>query len=236
MEGYMADILIVHGAWSAGWAWKKMRPLIAGAGHRLWTPTMTGLGERQHLAHPDIDLNTHIKDITTLLTMEDLRDVVLVGHSYGGIVATGVADRARERIAQLIYLDAYVPADGQSALDLASPATAARHQAVATKEGDGWRVTPNPLPDDTSEDDAQWAAPRRVAQPLKTLSTPLQLIAGPLTVKRSYILCTRNPAFSSFGAAARTAGWTYRELDASHNPHITMPQTLAAMLLDLAAA
>ena len=107
-----ATFLVCHGAWSAGWAWKKMHPLMAAAGHRLLTPTCTGLGEREHLANRSIDLETHIQDILNVIKYEDLRDIVLIGHSYGGMVATGVADRARDRIAQLIYLDAFVPQDG----------------------------------------------------------------------------------------------------------------------------
>src|ERR1700733_12919617 len=110
--------LVCHGAWSAGWAWKKMHRLMAAAGYRLVTPTYTGLGERAHLATPSIDLETHIADILNVIKYEDIRDIVLIGHSYGGMVATGVADRARDRIRQLIYLDAFVPDDGQSLLDL----------------------------------------------------------------------------------------------------------------------
>src|SRR5215211_4238349 len=106
------------GAWSAGWAWKKMHPLMTAAGHRLLTPTYTGLGERAHLASPAIDLDTHVADILAIINYEELREVVLIGHSYGGMVATSVADRARDRIAQLVYLDAFAPQDGQSAFDL----------------------------------------------------------------------------------------------------------------------
>src|SRR4051812_34912661 len=137
--------LVCHGAWSAGWAWKKMHPLMRAAGHRLVTPTYTGLGERVHLANPSIDLETHIEDMLNVITYEDLRDIVLVGHSYGGMVATGVADRARDRVAQLIYLDAFVPEDGQSLFDLN------RMAAVKLADtGDGWRVPPNPTPSDTA--------------------------------------------------------------------------------------
>src|ERR1700745_1432679 len=135
------------GAWSAGWAWKKMRPLTEAAGHRLFTPSYTGLGERAHLANPSIDLETHIQDVLNVIKYEDLRDVVLVGHSYGGMVATGVADRARDRISRLIYLDAFVPTDGQSLMDANPPATRQRMQELA-KAGDGWRVPPNPVPPD----------------------------------------------------------------------------------------
>src|SRR6476646_3279103 len=129
--------LVCHGAWSAGWAWKKMHPLMQAAGHRLITPTYTGLGERVHLANPSIDLDSHIEDVLNVIRYEDLRDIVLVGHSYGGMVATGVADRARDSVKQLIYIDAFVPKEGQSLLDLYE-VDRARVQELA-RSGDGWR-------------------------------------------------------------------------------------------------
>jgi pimeloyl-ACP methyl ester carboxylesterase len=99
-EDNLAIVVLAHGGWSAAWAWKKVRPLMAAAGHQFFTPTYTGLGERAHLASPSNDLETHIQDVLGVLTFEDLREVVLIGHSYGGMVATGVADRARDRVAQ----------------------------------------------------------------------------------------------------------------------------------------
>src|SRR5712692_6919091 len=116
-----ATFLVCHGAWSAGWAWKKMHPLMCAAGHRLVTPTYTGLGEREHLASPSNDLETHVEDLLAVIKYEDLNDVVLIGHSYGGMVATGVADRARDRIVQVIYLDDFVPRGGQALFDLLPP-------------------------------------------------------------------------------------------------------------------
>src|SRR5436190_20739085 len=104
---------VCHGAWSAGWAWKKMHPLMSKAGHRLVTPTYTGLGERAHLAHPAIDLETHIADMLNVIRYEDLRDIALIGHSYGGMVATGLADRARDKAKHVIYPDAVAPEGGQ---------------------------------------------------------------------------------------------------------------------------
>src|SRR6202035_3282249 len=125
-----ATFLVCHGAWSAGWAWKKMHPLMQAAGHRLATPSYTGLGERAHLANPSIDLETHIQDILNVIKYEDLRDIVLIGHSYGGMVATGVADRAREQVNQLIYLDAFVPEEGQCLLDFLNGFGPAPHPAA----------------------------------------------------------------------------------------------------------
>src|SRR5450432_3184905 len=157
--------LVCHGAWGGGFSWKKMHPLMHAAGHRLVTPTYTGLGEREHLANPSIDLETHIQDILNVIKYEDLRDIVLIGHSYGGMVATGVADRARDRIAQLIYLDAFVPKDGQSLHDLNEPGRQ-RDQDLA-KAGDGWRIPPMPPPPDTAPADAAWLAERRIHMPIK---------------------------------------------------------------------
>src|SRR3974390_276687 len=117
-EDLVAIVVLAHGAWSAAWAWKKVRPLMAASGHQFFTPTYTGLGERAHLASPSNDLETHIQDVLGVIETEELRDFVLIGHSYGGMVATGVADRARGRVAHLIYLDAFVPKDGQSLSDL----------------------------------------------------------------------------------------------------------------------
>jgi pimeloyl-ACP methyl ester carboxylesterase len=227
----MALFLVAHGAWSAGWGWKKMHPLMATRGHRLITPTYTGLGERGHLAHPDIDLDTHIADMLGVLNMEDLRDVVLIGHSYGGMVATGVADRARERIARLIYLDAFAPQHGDSLFSLAGPEHEAMMRARAAQVG-GWRISPNAMPPDTSEADKAWAAPRRLPQPIKTFAQPLRLSA-PLTLPRHYIYATRHPPddrFRQFLDRARREGWGTSEIDASHNPHITCPDVLMAML------
>ena len=127
----MATFLVAHGAWSAGWAWKKMRPLMRARGHEFFTPTYTGMGERAHLAHPEIDLETHIADVLGVLTFEDLRDVILVGHSYGGMVATGVADRAATASSRLVYLDAFVPRDGQSLLELRPGGAPARADATS---------------------------------------------------------------------------------------------------------
>src|SRR3982075_3742439 len=224
-----ATFLVCHGAWSAGWAWKKKHPLMAARGHRLVTPTYTGLGERAHLAHPSIDLETHIQDVLNVIKYEDLRDIVLIGHSYGGMVATGVADRARDRIAQLIYIDAFVPDDGQSLLDLNEPAR--ERMRDLAKAGDGWRVPPNPTPPDTSPADVEWLSERRVHMPLKCFEMRLKLQGGELTLPRSYIYATRiTPAdtFRPFAERAKSEpGWSYYELDASHSPNVTAPEALA---------
>ena len=229
--------LVCHGAWSAGWAWKKMHPLMQAAGHRLVTPTYTGLGERVHLADPSIDLETHIQDVLNVIKYEDLSDIVLLGHSYGGMVATGVADRARDRIAQLIYLDAFVPRDGQSLFDINEPGRQPMQDAA--KKGDGWRVPPMTPPPDTSPADLEWLTARRVDMPIKCFETRLKLTRRELTLPRSYIYATRITPADTFGQfAARTrseAGWRYYEIDASHAPNVTAPEALMALLQKIVA-
>jgi pimeloyl-ACP methyl ester carboxylesterase len=147
----MATFVIVHGAWSGGHAWRWVRPLLRSAGHEVFTPALTGLGERSHLASAQVDLETHVRDVVAVLEYEDLREVVLVGHSYGGMVISGVADRVPERLVQLVYLDAEVPMDGQSELDLLPPQERAGYEEAARSKGQGWQIPPplpEPLPDD----------------------------------------------------------------------------------------
>ena len=227
-----ATFLVCHGAWSAGWAWKKMHPLMAARGHRLVTPSYTGLGERAHMAGPSIDLETHIQDILNVIKYEDLHDIVLIGHSYGGMVATGVADRARDVVSQLIYIDAFVPDDGQSLLDLNEPARV-RMQELA-RAGDGYRVPPNPTPPDTPQADLDWLTARRVDMPIKCFETKLRLQGGTLTLPRSYIYATRITPADTFGPFAKRAksdpGWRYFEIDASHSPNVTALEALTALL------
>ncbi|TMI99648.1 MAG: alpha/beta fold hydrolase [Alphaproteobacteria bacterium] len=234
----MATFVVAHGAWSAGWAWKKMRPLMRAAGHEFWTPTYTGLGERAHLARPDVGLDTHIQDILAVLEAEDLSGVYLIGHSYGGMVATGVADRARARIRHLIYLDAFAPKDGQSVFDLQQPEALARMRGGAATSGDGWRIPTGPMPPDTAPEDVAWATPRRKPQPIMTFETKLKLSAEP-SAPRTYVYCKRarrDDNFRQFLERAKREGWRTYEIDASHNPHITVPEVLANILGGIAGA
>ncbi len=234
----MATFLICHGAWSAGWAWKKVRPLLRAAGHEVFTPTYTGLGERAHLASRSITLDTHIADVLGVIECEDLSDIVLVGHSYGGMVATGVADRARERIARLVYLDAFVPESGQSLFDLVPPQVRARRQEAAPVQGDGWLVQPNPSPPDTAPEDMAWITPRRRWQPIGTFAQALTLKNADPGLPRTYIYCSRITPEDTFGQFARRfrsdPAWQFFEIDASHSPNVTAPEALARILHQVA--
>jgi pimeloyl-ACP methyl ester carboxylesterase len=227
----MATFVVAHGAWSSGWAWKKMRPLMRARGHELWTPSLTGLGERTHLANPEIDLDTHIQDVVNVLEYEDLRDAILIGHSYGGMVATGVADRAGARLKALIYLDAFVPRDGQSLQDLVPPEHAEQQRKNAI---DGWKVPANPVPPDTSPADKAWIESRRGLQPIKTVAQKLRLAHGETKLPRSYIYCSKKAPGDVFKQFAdrfeNDKAWRYFELDASHSPNVTAPEALAEIL------
>jgi pimeloyl-ACP methyl ester carboxylesterase len=208
-----------------------MRPLMAAAGHEFFVPTFTGLGERAHLASPENDLDAHIEDVLGVLMFEDLSNVVLIGHSYGGMVATGVADRAPERIVQLIYLDAFVPQDGQALADFL-PEAERRRRTEGVKAGDGWRLAPNPVPPDTSVEDAAWIAKFRMPQSLRCFEQPLRLRTK-LTLPRRYIQCMRyadHGPFGQFAARAKADGWRTYELDASHSPNVTAPAALMELL------
>jgi pimeloyl-ACP methyl ester carboxylesterase len=228
----VATIVLAHGAWSSAWAWKKMRPLMRDAGHEFFATSYTGLGERVHLANAGINLDTHIQDVLGTLRFEQLRDVILVGHSYGGMVATGVAARARDWISKLVYLDAFVPRSGQCAFDLLPAGIRDQMQQLAA---DGWRVPAGPLPPDTTSEEVAWAQPLRMPQPIETLRQPLVFDEQQLP-PRAYVYCTRispGDPFRPSADRAKTEGWQYAELDASHNPHITAPADLLAILSKL---
>lgn len=222
----MATYLICHGAWSGGWSWKKVRALLRAAGHEVFTPTYTGLGERAHLAHPMVDLETHIQDVFGVIEYEDLADFILVGHSYGGMVVTGVADRVPEKVRHLVYLDAFVPTDGQSLDDLTGQ----------VREGvEGWLLAPNPPAPDTSAADLAWNLPRRRHMPARCFSQKLRLAHAQPRFPRTYIHCTKKvgpDVFRQFPDRLRdAAGWRFLEMDASHSPNLTEPEALAQVLL-----
>lgn len=236
----MATYVVVHGAWGGAWSWNRMIvPRLRAAGHTVYAPTLTGLGERTHLAAPTVDLSTHVSDVENVLFYEDLRDVVLVGHSYGGMVITGAADRQRERIRHLAYLDAFVPTDGQSLFDLIGPEGTAQMRALAVAEGDGWRVPPRPLPPDTPAELLSWIMERRGQQPISTFAQALRFVNGPIELPRTYVYCSEKaPGHDAFAAiAARVkadAGWRYHEIATDHNLQYSAVAETVMLLLELA--
>jgi pimeloyl-ACP methyl ester carboxylesterase len=233
----MATYLLVHGAWHGGWCWSAVANLLRRAGHDAFAPSLTGLGERRHLARWDIDLDLHIADIVSILEMEDLRDVVLVGHSYGGMVVTGAADRAHARIRHLVYLDAFVPEHGKCALDYVVPERAAAFRA----EGERARsVTPPPLAlwGITRPEHVDFVKPRETPHPYGTFAQPIRLAneTALTRVPKTFIYCS-SPAtgsFDQFAARYRNdPAWRYHELKTGHAAMLLMPEAVADLLLRL---
>jgi pimeloyl-ACP methyl ester carboxylesterase len=234
----VTTFVLVHGAWHGGWCWKKLTPLLRAAGHEVYTPTLSGLGERAHLLSPQIGLATHIADIAALLEYEDLHNVVLVGHSYGGMVITGVAEVSARRLAHLVFLDAFVPQDGQSLFDTI-PDHGAAMKKIAEEAGNGWNVPlENATFGVTDEADITWLSTRITAQPLRSFEEPVRLSdPAALTLPRSYVLCRKEgpSLFPAFAEQAQRDGWGYYELMTSHDAMITVPEELADILVKVAS-
>jgi len=244
-----ATFVLVHPAWFGGWCWKKVTPLLRARGYDVYTPTLTGLGERAHLARPEIGLNTHIEDVVNLLQHESLTDVALVGNSSGGMVITGVADRVPDLIAHVVYLDAFVPQDGQSMLDIIPPDRRPPMEALVQSEGQGWlvpRFAPPPweeiVPEIwriTDEADRRWILPRLQPTPFGHFAEPVhRKNAAAEKLPRTYIRCAQwpNAVFDRHAEAARqTPGWRFRELATSHLPYITHPREVTDLLLEIVA-
>ena len=223
--------VLVHGAWHGGWCWNKLTPMLRAAGHQVFTPTLTGLGERAHLLTPEIDLATHIKDIAAVLEYENLRDVVLVGHSYGGMVIAGVAEALGSRVAQLVFLDGFLPENGKALTDY-TPFT------PQTRE-DGWRVPALGTSRDfgvTDEGDIAWADPRLGDQPLRTITQPVQLSPEMYDAfAKTYIQLTEAPWFVEAAERAKRQGFrSYTLLSGGHDAMITQPKAVAEILLEVA--
>jgi len=244
-EAGMATFVLVHGGWHGGWCWQKVIPFLEAAGHAVYAPTLTGLAERASELSPEIGLDTHIQDIVGLLVDKDLQGVILVGHSYGGMVITGVVDQVPERIAHLVYLDTFVPHDGEAMVDV-SPRLIRLLLRRQTR-ADGWRVDSQGTYGVTTEPDRSWVLEKVTPQPLKTLEQPLHL-KGPAIVStksRTYIECISGGFFSipmqrllAHIVAPRAlppteAGWRLRQLPTGHDAMITMPKELANFLLEV---
>lgn len=234
----MTTFVLVHGAWGGAHTWRSVRPLLSTAGHAVFTPALTGIGERVHLAAPHVGLTTHVDDVANQIFYEDLDDLVLLGFSYGGMVVTGALEHIRDRVRELVYLDAFVPGDGQSVADLGEITLS----IPPDTDGD-WSIPPVPR-DYDNPTEAEFAEPRRTPQPLRTftervrLDRPLETLGIGLT----YIKATRDERLSGrpdpFWQAADHArsheAWRYHEIDSNHMVPQNRPAELAEILFSLA--
>lgn len=239
----MATYVLVHGGGHGGWCYRRVARLLQAEGHEVFTPTLTGLGERAHLLDDRVDLNRHIEDVVALLHYEDLREVILVGHSYGGMVVTGVADRAANRVGKLVFLDAANPVNGQSLVDVAGPViNAVRPMGTVV---DGMELVLLPAPDAgllygvTDPDDLAFMADRLTPHPWICFEQPLQLTNEDSlwAIPQYHIVCTSTLATRDRGlmGRARAEGRLW-EIDAGHDVMLTEPEKTAAALRQVAAA
>ena len=239
----MANFVLVHGAFFGAWCWRRVVPRLRSRAHDVYAVTLTGLGERSHLLTPEVGLHTHVDDVVNLLEFQDLREVVLVGHSYAGMVVGCASHRVPERIAHLVYLDAFVPEHGKSFFDLQAERFREMFQERAKVEGDGWKI---PALDPSSESlgvtdgsDVEWLRSKLTAHPLRTFTEPAILENSDADrIPRTYIFCTGNPPDGSLPRIAKQikgrADWRYTELAAPHAAMITAPELLSEKLLEVA--
>lgn len=237
----MATYVLVHGGHHGGWCYKKVARLLRAAGHDVHTPTLTGVGERRHLLTPAVDLQMHIDDVVSMLTFEDLREVILAGHSYGGMVITGVADRALDRIRELVYLDAAHPRDGESLADVAPQIMAICREWTRPVDGVELVSWPEVFRPEffgvTDPADIAWMQPRLLSHPWKCYAQKLRLEneAAIRRLPRTDIDCTaRVREFDDRRQAEMRAATRAWQIDTGHDLMVTEPQRLSEMLLRLA--
>ena len=250
----MTTYVLIPGAWLGGWVWRDVTPRLRAAGHDVYTPTLTGLGERSHLARPDVDLGTHIQDVVNVLEFEDLHDIVLLGHSYAGAVVASVADRVPNRIARLVYLDSGPLPDGLAFLDLSPPEAKQHAERQVAEHGDGWQL---PVPswdelervnganlDGLGDRQRRLFRAHAVPQPFGTYTQPSRRGPARAELPKLLISCSfpldqvRDLIAGGHPWFRELAGpeWQLLELRTSHWPMFSAPNELADLLLTIASA
>jgi len=230
----MATYVLIPGGYGGAWQWRRVAQILTGAGHEVITPSLTGMGERVHLANRDVDLDTHIQDVVNVIKFSNMSDVILVGLSYSGMVATGVAELVPAQIKRLVYLDAYVPQDGQAMVDLLLPEVVTGAMQLVDALGDGWK---GPVPSHLDS--------RCTPQPIKTATQPV-VVRNPTAaaLPRAFIFCTEDkgegidpfhiPIVDAAEKARHDERYLYFEMAATHMVLETMPEQVAEVLLKLA--
>ncbi|GAB3273174.1 alpha/beta fold hydrolase [Sinomonas notoginsengisoli] len=228
----METYVLVHGAWHGAWCWRPLQRLLESAGARVFTPTLTGLGDRAHLLTPEVGLLTHIEDVKAAIETEQLEDIVLVGHSYAGMVVTGVAAEIPHRIKRLVIVDGFLPQAGETAIDLL-PERAASHYRESARQNDGLVIDPRPVENlgVTDRHFIEELTPRLTPQPAKTYMEAAPHGLDDLSSAGEYLLCTGwSTPFTPFAGRAASAGWKVAELNADHEVLVTDPELLAQHL------
>jgi pimeloyl-ACP methyl ester carboxylesterase len=238
----MATYVLVHGGGHGGWCYQRVARLLRAEGHEVLTPTLTGLGERAHLLDERVDLERHVTDVAAVLRFEDLREVILVGHSYGGMVITGAADRVPDRVGRLVYLDAATPRNGQSLVDVAGPVINAVRPMGEVVDGIELVLQPGPdaglLYGVTDPADLAWMAERLTAHPWRCFEQPLALRNEDAlwAIPQFHIVCTSTlPTRDRDQMAHAKAEGRLWDIDTGHDLMITEPVQTADALLQVAA-
>ncbi len=230
----MATFVLVHGAWHGAWCWRRLARLLTRNGHDVFAPTLTGLAERSHLLTPDIDLDTHILDVVNEMKWQELSGVVLVGHSYGGMVISGVAEKMEKAISSFVLLDAFFPESGQAVVDLAAPAV--RDGLLAAQRNGATTVPPRSAAMfNVNDKDRAWVDARCTPQPIKCMLQKLTLTgARERIAQRAYIRAIGypNPPFDLGLDKARERGWNVYEAACGHDVMVDAPDRLAEILQD----
>jgi pimeloyl-ACP methyl ester carboxylesterase len=224
--------VLVHGAWHGAWCWRPVEALLQELGAQVFTPTLTGLGDRTHLLNEETGLSTHIADVKAAIESEDLHDVVLVGHSYAGMVVTGVAAQIPERIKRLVIVDGFLPEAGEMAINLL-PERAASHYLESARKNFGLVIDPRPVANlgVTDQQIIDELTPRLTPQPAKTYMEPIKQGLEALPFPGEYLLCSGwSTPFSSFALRATAAGWKVTELNADHEVLVTNAELLVRHL------
>jgi pimeloyl-ACP methyl ester carboxylesterase len=236
----MRTYVLVHGGGHGGWCYQRVARALRAKGHEVYTPTLTGLGERQHLLSAAVDLNMHIVDVVNVLEFEDLRNVILVGHSYGGMIITGVADRVPERIGNLVYLDAAYPQNGQSLVDHAGPMMLAARAGARVVNGIELLLFPGEDPMHfygvTDPEQIAWMKPKLTPHPWKCFEQKLVLEneAVMRRIPQSFIVCGFHMDDQSRAALEALSNGRFWEIDTGHDLMITEPEAVTDALLRLA--
>lgn len=237
----MNNLILVHGAYHGGWCWQKVAPLLRRGGWSVFAPTLTGLGERSHLLSPEVDLSTHVADIVQLFNDINILRAVLVGHSYGGMVISGVAEVVSERIASMIYLDALVPMDGQCVFDILPGTRSRAGEIIVSGEAVKVIMPPDPRAFGVTDPAAiTWMKPLLTPMPWRCYAEPIKISsADAARIPRAYLLCSTQPAGelkrshdSSFGRA-QGAHWRRQVIAGPHDIMVTDPAGLAQKILGI---
>jgi pimeloyl-ACP methyl ester carboxylesterase len=229
--------VLVHGAWHGGWCWRRVADLLEARGHKVYAPTLTGVGDRAHLLDAKTDLTIHIADIVNLMKWERLTDIVLCGHSYAGFVVSGVAEQAADTIASIVFLDAFLPKDGERMVDVTSPHSRAIMEPLIAKG----EMIMAPIPAAVfrvNEQDRAWVDRLCTPHPLASMAEPIRLTgARDCIAKKTFIRATAYPS-PSFDAALERArsdpSWRHYALPCGHDVMLDMPERLAKILLEVA--